>query len=354
MRGSAFRNFLGFACIAAAALHAAAQTEPGTSVATFVEEPPSGHVEVALSGSAGANPDDGAMARYLPLLREPGFLDLPAVATADPLAPCALVPAALAANLLNRMFFGLIRPGGFDFKPPRGTNILGMYDVELARGVIPRDDPAKAADMLARSIVWRSWGLSSMLNALMIGKAPRQKQCLEFLTRPERNASMLSDVKPADVVDSHAAPVAAYFLSVDNRQGHLWLSALLSPGRMQEPAAAAGNPLAPCSLLGALRMAARLNESWGAALGAGKFAIGESSQLAPYAEALKKGLGNAPADVDAAEVLAAVFDAEIRRSNWLTGQLTAQATQGECLDELFQPGALRQKLLGEGKVLPMR
>ena len=60
------------------------------------------------------------------------------------------------------------------------------------------------------------------------------------------------------------------------------------------------------------------------------------------------------ASVAKAELLAAVFDAEIRRANGLSEQLADGATQRDYLDEMFAPGGLRIKLMRAGKVLPLR
>jgi hypothetical protein len=136
----------------------AQQPPAGTSMegaappALPVEEPPAGHVEVMLSGSRGAALDSGALARFLPVLRGPGFLDSSSLSTADPLAPCALLSAAGSSAHLNLLWGTLINQGRIDSLVPKGTNILGRYDAELARanGGVPRDDPSKAADIVAR------------------------------------------------------------------------------------------------------------------------------------------------------------------------------------------------------------
>jgi hypothetical protein len=262
----------------------------------------------------------------------------------------------VSADLLNRMFFGLIQPGGFDFGQVKGTNILGMYDADIARakGAIPREDPAKAADMVARSVVGRSWGISGMMNTLL--SPMTQGQCVEMLVRPallnEAMDTYIRRSRSEKIVTTHAAPVSAYILSVDKSVGQPWLDELLAPGMLAKPASPADNPLAPCALLGMFRLAARLNDAWTRTLPAGRFDIAGRGELAPYAEALRKPLDAAGGGT--AELLAAVFDAEIRRANWLTHQLTADATQRECLDEMFAPGGLRQKLMRAGKTLPLR
>lgn len=279
MRGPVVRLLLLTLCLGAQALPAGAQS-------AAVASPPAAHLEVMLSGE-GVAPREGAPGSSVALLREPAFLDRPAAAVADPLAPCALLTAVVSADLMNRMFFGLIRPGGFDFRPPPGTQILGRYDAVLARakGAIPRDDPVQAADLLARSVVARSGGISGMLD---------------------------------------------------------------------KPSSPSANPLLPCALLGAFRQAARINDAWANALPAGKLDSAGRVELAPYAQALRQPLAAGGASVATAELLAAVLDAEIRRANWLSRQLAADATQRECLDEMFAPGGLRIKAMRAGKTLPLR
>jgi hypothetical protein len=346
--------FLAALYLASAVLPAPAQP----TAAVTLETPPAAHLEVMLSGSKGAAPEDGALDRSLGLLRESAFLDRPAAAVADPLAPCALLTAVVSADLLNRMFFGLIRPGGFDFSAPPGTQILGRYDAVLARakGAIPRDDPAQAADILARSVVGRSWGISGMMNTVL--SSLTQAGCLDMLVRPklleEAVEGYTKKARTGGVVMTHAPPVSAYILSVDKPQGDAWFDELLAAGMLDKPSRPAANPLAPCALLGMFRLAARINDAWANALPTGKLDTAGRSALAPYAEALRQPLAAGETGVAKAELLAAVFDAEIRRANWLTGQLSGDVTQRECLDEMFAPGTLRLKLMRAGKTLPLR
>lgn len=352
MRKSLVVGVVTLACTGVVAWQAWAQSPP-TEVQPGNVMPTSGHLEVMLATHDGLRLDDGALARVLPVLREPGFLERAAPVTADPLAPCALLTAALSSDMLNRMFFGLARPGGYDFRVPAGTHLLGLYDRQLAqaRGAIPRDDPALAADMLARSVVWRSWNVSTLMNSML--STMNQGQCVARLVQPMLLKDDIAAAVRRPAVMAHAAPVSAHILSIDKTHGQPWLDALLAPGMLDQTARRpSDNPLAPCALLGTFRLAARLNDAWGHALPAGRFDPAGHAELAPYAETLKAPLD--PADAGTAEVLAAVFDAEIRRANELTDQLTAGATQRECLDELFAPGGLRLKLMRAGKSLPLR
>lgn len=321
--------------------------------AFLIEEPPAGHVEVMLSGSRGAVLDSGALPRFLPLLHTPGFLGSSSLSTDDPLAPCALLSAVIASAQLNHVFFGLSN-AGIDLRVPRGTNILGRYDDELvrAKGGVPRDDPSKAADMVARLVIWRSWGASTVLNTLVTSLS--QRQCLAMLVDPARLKEVLSTTRAPAPVMSHAAPVSAYITSVSRSMGDEWLKALPRTEMLGMSSVPTGNPLMPCDVLSALRLAARLNDAWGNRLLTGKLDTDGRPELTPYAEALKKPLGSASVDETAAELLAAGMAAEIMRSNWLSSQLVGNATQGECVAEFFQPGGLRTKVQRAGTTLPLR
>jgi hypothetical protein len=318
------------------------------------EQPSPGHVEVILSGSRGASVREGALAAFLPTLREPQFLDTPARDSADPLAPCALVIAVWGSAQMNHFFRGLNFPGTVDVRPPPGSNIVGMYDAELARakGAIPRDDPGKTADMLARILVWQSWGFSARANTLV--SALNQRQCLEMMIHPEHLVRALKDVKPANMVFTHNPAVSSFVMTVEAAEGHQWLRALLAPQMLDQRAAPKDHPLAPCALVRTFRLAARLNDLWGRQLREGRLDVAGRQELVPYGEELGKPLGDLDVSARTAEVLAAAVAAEIARANWLSDRLVEQATQGECLNELFEPGGLRDKVRRAGVVLPAR
>ena len=102
------------------------------------------------------------------------------------------------------------------------------------------------------------------------------------------------------------------------------------------------------------RLAARLNDARINALPAGQPDTAGRIELTPCAQALRQPLAAIDTDLAKAELLAAVFDAKIQRANGLSEQLTADATQRECLDEMFTPSGLRIKLMRAGKSLPLR
>ena len=324
-------------------------TYPASQVAT----PEPGHVEVAMAGSSGAALPAGALDMFISLSREQDFLSSPSVATNSPLAPCALLSAALASDQLNRMFAGISHPGSINFFPPRGTYILGLYDADMARGKgsIPRDDPNKATDILARLVIYHSWGFSMMLNTLITPMT--QRNCLDLLTSPDKLDKALSSLRPSEAVLIHAPPVSAYVASYRREDGNLLLAELLQASFLDKASLAQVNPLSPCSLLGAFRLAARLNDAWNNKLTKGTFDAAGRPELELYVDDLRDGERLKAITPRTAEVTAAVFAAEILRANDLTSQLTQDATERDCLEEIFMPGTLRIRLMKDGIMLPL-
>jgi hypothetical protein len=259
----------------------------------------------------------------------------------------------MSSMSMNLLFAGVIHPGAIKMFPSAGTNILGLYDADIARGKggIPVDDPVKAADILARLVVWHSWVLSTKLNTLT---APlSQGECLDLLADPDKFEAAFARLDPATAIVAHTAPVSAYIAAFDHQKGKAYLDELLRPGFLATPATARANPLSPSSLLKAFRLAARLNDTW-AKLTKGRFDTTGRPELAPYAQDLRNMPSQAINPTRKAEIMAAVFATETMRANDLTRQLTRNATQHECLDEIFKPGSLRMKLLEEGITVPLR
>jgi hypothetical protein len=102
-----------------------------------------------LGGSRGAALQTDAIADLAEVMQKEGFLASPSTASESPAAPCALLSAAVTSDLLNRMFAGFIHPGTITFVPPRGTNILGAYDSDMAqaKGSVPREKPDRSANI---------------------------------------------------------------------------------------------------------------------------------------------------------------------------------------------------------------
>lgn len=323
----------------------------GASVA--VETPEAGHAEVMLVGGSGVRLKTDAVADLSVLVQRDGFLDTPSTATADPLAPCALVAAVVSAASLNMVFAGLMQPTAAPVFPPPNTRLFGEYDAYVRQGnrSIPRENPVIAANIAARTIVWRSWGWSTNLNTLL---APlTQRQCLALLSDMPALGKALSQPASTSLVLTHAAPVSAYIGSYPRESAERYFADLAQGAFYGQVQGTSTNPLAPCSLLNALRLASRLNRSYQDAQ-SGQFNAEEHAALAPYAQEIR---AVAPLKVQqprSAELWAALFAAEITRSNELSGQLMQGATEQQCLAEIYAPGQLRARLLQQGITLPLR
>ena len=319
-----------------------------------VENPEPGHIEVALAGSRGAALSSDAFDMFISAIRNQKFLSCSGLETDDPLAPCALLSAAFVSVFLNQMFAGICHPGTINFFPPAGTSyILGLYDEEMAKGKgsIPRDDPNKAADILARLVIYHSWIFSMKLNTMITPLT--QGDCLELLLDDVKFKIAFLKLNYSNAVMTHAAPVSAYISSYNHETGKLLLLELLQSDFLDKPSSSKTNPLSPCSLLGAFRLAARLNETWGK-LTNGKFDAGGRPELVQYEEELGDGKTLKTMTPRAAEIFAAVFAAEILRANEITSLLTENCTEADCLDEIFQPGTLRLNLKRQGIEVPLR
>lgn len=266
-----------------------------------------------------------------------------------PLAPCSLAGAAIVALGVGDLWFGL--ENDKPPLPPPGTNILGMYDRALRDGKIPRDDPAATAEILARLYVWRLWGINAWANTFVARST--QQACLDFvLSSP---AGVTQDLKgvlsdPANLVYAHSAAVAHYSPTVMKPEVDGWLGDLGSPGLLARSSASTDNPLAPCSVLRTLRMAAGVTNLWDSILeGRVRPPSADDPALGPYAAALA--LGRVPRD-DAAramQIAARLFGARMVAGSAFTERYLAGSTQAQCLDEVFSPGLIRLRLQKEGK-----
>lgn len=317
--------------------------------------PPVGHVEFALSGSSGAAPRADELDRLIALIEKQDLLIMPATATDSPLAPCALLAAAKTAELANLLFWSARQPHGMGlFYPSAGSNILGRYDTDFMRaeGTLSKIEPKKAADILARIIVYHSWVLSTKLNVLLASMT--QGECLQLLASPEKSAERMHALDPSKAGQTHAAPVSAYISTYSRETGDVFMAELLKKGFLARTNASQSNPFAPCAVLSSFRLAARLNDAWGHQLPKGSYDVASNSTLARYAEDIKQIPQMVAPSERMAEVFAAVFAAEIQRSNELTALLTANATEAQCLAEVLEPGTIRKRLLKEGIELPLR
>jgi len=329
------------------------QMMPGASPAP----PPvieTAHLHANLTGSAGARLTPQGVPTLLRELRGEGFLQSPGSASTNPLAPCGLLAGALTSGFTNNLFCEMA--GVCQLLPtPRGTRILGAYDNELAKSprAIPRDDPLTTADIMARLYAFRSGGDSLTFNGFI---GPRtQQQCLALVASPGRTVRELSPYRGGPMPPD-AAPVSAWATRIEQDDANRHDAELKTPGFLDRSATATTNPFAPCSVLRSFRLAARLNDSW-PAIAAGKFDstdVGSLGSLAPYRDDLKNPALLQSGTPRAAEAMAAAFAAEVIRANALTEQLLAKATQQDCSDEILTPGTIRQRLMKQGIILPLR
>ena len=327
---------------------------PASVIAVEAIAPHEGHLHFAFAATRGAKVQSRDLESFATSAHEPGFLSLPSGASDDPLAPCALLAAAATSQAFNMLFYAIINPGKLNIFPPPGTNIMGAYDAAIARskGAIPRDKPGATADILARLLVYHSWGVTSMLNTLVSPLS--QGECLRILSAPPELEKRLSGLRAEVQVQTHGPAVDAYIGSAKREEGDRFLAQLREADFLERSSASMSNPLAPCSLVAVFRLAARLNESWAGKMAQGTFEPGDRPELAAYADRIKGGEYLKAPSAESAELVAAMFAAEIGRARELSGLLLEKATQRQCLEEILKPGTLRRQLLEQGITLPMR
>jgi len=105
----------------------------------------------------------------------------------------------------------------------------------------------KAADIIARIIVFQSWGLSTQLNTLL--SSMTQGECLQLLAKPEKTTERMQALDPSKKVLTHAAPVLAYISTYSREIGDLFLAKLLKKGFLNRTNTSQNNPFSPCAVL---------------------------------------------------------------------------------------------------------
>ncbi|MCK6388455.1 MAG: hypothetical protein L6Q65_12770 [Zoogloea sp.] len=349
--------------LSAATLSAAAPARASETISAT-----DGHFHVAFASSSGANLKPDAVEGLAREVGSAGFLQLKAEDSANPLAPCALLSAALTGAHVNQLFFEIVNSSLKT--PPFGSNIFGKYDWKqmLWGGGLP-DDPNTAADALARISVYRAWGINTLINTHIAGQT--QAGCLEQLTDPQR---IVLDSKEVAISFEHQPPVSLFFTSTSRAEGHEHLAQLEKLEFLSLPASDRSNPLSPCSILRSLRLGARLNEDV-QTLGSGKLRIpdnallinsppvsGQSkplpaeSPLKPLADKLHDPAFLRSGSPEAAVVVSQAFGHEIVRTNQLTEMLldASHASQLDCINEIRQPSTLRLRLIEKKISLPLR
>lgn len=330
-----------------------------------------GHFHIAFASSSGANLQPETIDSLAREVGSPGFLQLKAEDSSNPLAPCALLSAVITGAQMNYLFYELITKSLKT--PPFGSNIFGKYDWKqmLWGGGLP-DDPNTAADALARIAVYRAWGLNTALNTHIPGQT--QARCLEQLTDPQRLEKHQG--AGSAITLEHKPPISLFFTSTSKTEGDAHLVQLETLAFLAQPASDRSNPLAPCAMLRSMRLGARLNEDW-QTVGAGKLAIpdnalllnvpsgnGQSTGTALAAESPLKPLASRLRDSaflrsgspEAATVVAQAFGHEIARTGQLTEMLldASKASQLDCINEIQAPSTLRMRLLEQKISLPLR
>ena len=193
-------------------------------------------------------------------IRRPDFLATLGARSRNPFAPCALVVAGYTGVALDA-YWGEVLRGNLQI--PRGTNILGKFDLHLRSGRIPRNDPAQTAEILARVFIWSSWARDGGANALIDGLT--QQQCLDQLyTTPQALGARVRGLD--DTLMTHSEPVSLYSGVLRRDVTQQFFMELPYKQFMARPAGGTDNPLAPCSLLRALVLASRLSRGLAAVM----------------------------------------------------------------------------------------
>lgn len=170
-----------------------------------VENP---HAHLLLVGDYGPTFAESKVDEFLKEFEDAAFWNSPGVSSNNPLAPCAMVAAKVISVQLND-FWNKITVERTIPVPPAGTNILGMFDADIKDGKVPRNDPSKAAEIMARLFVWYSWSIDTEANTIINGTT--QEQCLELLlSDPDVYSAKIQGMKRTDLVDSHSPAVAHY------------------------------------------------------------------------------------------------------------------------------------------------
>lgn len=288
---------------------------------------------------------------YAKEVKDATFLNSSEVSSKNPLAPCALLASGVISVQLNQIWYGITAERIIPVPPP-GTNILAMFDADIRGGKVPMDDPGKAAEITARLFVWYSWGIDTLTNTIIHGMT--QQQCLELLlSSHDVVAAKIQGVKPSDLVFLHSPAVAHYSAMLPRNDSEQFFKDVRREGFASLSSKGTDNPAAPCSLLRAFRLASRLNEFWSQML-TGTLRGTQRPMLEKFSDELRKGAVPREDQPRAAEITAYLFASEMLQANEVSEALISQATQQECLNEIFRPGLIRMRLLKEGKLPPVR
>jgi hypothetical protein len=291
-----------------------------------------------ITASGGIVPRD-EVKKYMAELKEESFIDSSGESSENPLAPCALVGAGTIAVYLNAYWAKII--SGSPVVPTPGSNILGMFDRDLNRGRVPRDEPRKTAEIIARLFIWYSWANDAPANTIIEELTQRECQHI-LLSGPEEVLARISRLKPSDVVFTHSPAMLRYSALLPAKESKRFLEKIGQMGFLELSTGATDNPLAPCSLLMAMRSASRINQLW-RQVSTGGLAESNDPLLKSVSAELKS--GKVPRDDDrrAMEITALLFAATISAAHDASHALLSDVTQLECLNEIFEPGLIRKR-----------
>lgn len=281
------------------------------------------------------------------MLKDAAILQARAAPDDSPLAPCSLGGAAIVALNVNALWAGLERDE--PRLPPPGTNILGMFDRALRGGKIPREDPAQTSEILARFYIWRLWGINAAANTFVTRLT--QQECLDFLlskTAAERELPRI--LQDPNLVLTHHAVVGHYSSTIPRASVDRWLSDFRDAGLLARSSAATDNSLAPCSVLRTLMISSSLSNLWISILeGTLRPPAANDPTVGRFASVLAQGTVPRSDPSQAIEITARLYGARMLYISAFVEHYLAGSTQRECLDEVFQPGLIRVRLIKEGK-----
>ena len=249
------------------------------------------------------------------------------LSNSHPLSPCPLLAAAYIAFSLNE-YWGQIINGPIPIPPP-GSSMVGMFDQEIADGNVPRNDPTAAAEIIARLFMWQSGGVDGMANVFIDGLSPQA--CLEMLDSPPQLNARLENIEPPPMHQSHLPATTFYSGYLPREDSERFLRELRAVSFMALSSTATNNPLAPCSLLAAKRLASYLNVVWSDLM---------ASPIPPPEDPLTdENLVIYESAFASRHFASAIID-----RNESTRLLISKSTQQECLNEIFEPGLIRKSL----------
>lgn len=153
----------------------------------------------------------------------------------------------------------------------------------------------------------------------------------------------MQGMKPGDIVFSQSPMVAHYSAVLSRNDIEEFFKHVRKENFANLSSKGTDNPAAPCSLLRAFRLASHLNEFWGQVL-TGTLRVTQRPMLEKFSDEIRNGSVPRDDQPKAAEITAYLFASEILQANEVSETLISQATQQECMNEIFRPGLIRMRL----------